>query len=400
MADEAPAEERPLREAALEDFDLEELRRRSAAMPDVQEYEFFEYENNPCVMLGYNVGMAMLNAVTVGGAYFFLIAAGTSVTPRCSTYHDRRDLGVIPSSESSTTWEEWMCNISTFCFWTYPMLGSLVVVFLYWKNLVDSRLYYECLLNRVLLDFKNLQYVYSPSFWLLLVYGICGVSSLIYIKSASASSNKTYRELVYGLLAYFAPVAAFVFVLFRNWSVEWHTVPLGKYCERNHRGAVEHLDRSTLVREGAFVEAFEAAEDLLQRYATRHRLPRPVELTTREFVLLVLDMFKKGARAPRGWLCSPPRCCRSYWVSRVLFSRHVQDRRASTFRFFARCYMIFLLIAVVIFCWTFMHTAHELLVLQGVLKRPLPLGPNPHDMVRGPSQLGAARFSGSVVWWR
>lgn len=383
MAEESgrsATESTPLHEVPVDTWSLNDLRRRAEALPKVDEYTFFEYENSPCRMLFTNLAMAFLNSATVAGGYFFLLAAGASVTPRCYLYHDRSEDSFIPKSSDSETWEEWLCNTCTFCFWTYPLIGMLVIVFIFRKNMLDARLYYECLNHGLLLDFRNMQCAYSPWFWLLVLYGILGAGSLFYMKSASASSNKTYRELVYGLLAYLAPCAAFVFVLCTQWSVEWHTVPLIKYCERDHRGAIRHLDRSLVVHETAFVDAFDAAEDLLDRYEQQNSLSRPVELTTKEFVLLILDMVKLKASPPRGWCCGC-RCGCGYWVSRVLHSKHLVDTRSWAFKGVVKVYSVFIFLTVLVFIWTLLWVGHELLVLQKVLPKPLPLGPSPHWLI-------------------
>lgn len=373
-------EDQPLRiQMQVKDLDLVELRRRAAQIPKVQEESFLEWENNPCWMLLMNVSLALLNVVTIAGAYFFLLSHGINVTPRCYIYHEEGS-GVIPHDHDSKTWEEWSCNICTTCFWTYPLIGMMVTVWIFRKNLLDARLYYECLCNGLLLDYRNMQCIYSPMFWLLLLYGVLAAGSLIYMKSASAASNLSYRELIYGLLAYMAPCAAFVFVLITQWSVEWNTVPLIKYCERDHAGALQLLGRSQVVRETRFLEAFEAAEDLLRRYQRENDVEL-VELNTSELVLLVLDMVNKRARAPfiRFW------CFRSYWVQRVLLSEHLHDVRSSHFRIVIRLYQVFMCFAAILFVWSFLHTAQTLLILQKVLHEKLPLGPSPHWLV---DQLG------------
>lgn len=369
---------RPLREFPVEILDLDDLRRRATAVAsDDSTSAHVGMLNSPCYAVFYCIFMALVNAATVAGAYFFLVAAGNSITPRCYVYHDVTETNLVPSSPNSDTWSEWLCNISTFCFWTYPIVGPMIVVCIFWKNLLDIRLYYECLVNRILLDYRAYSYVYSPTFWFLMVYLLTGLSSLIYIKSASASGNKTYRELVYGLLAYFIPVAAFLFVLFSEWTVDWNVVSLPKYLQRDNKRAVDLLARSTFLAEDDMRDAFEATEDLLVRYEQNRSLRTPVQLSTSEYLRLILDVHERGSRPPSRWYCF--RLGRNYWVYRVLFSSHLQDARSSSFRLWTWLYTLFIFVSVLVFIWTMVHTAQDLLLFQRTLREPLPIGPSPVD---------------------
>lgn len=323
-------------------------------------------------MFVYNLSMAMVSVVTIAGAYFFLMTAGEDITPRCYLYHDYADKSIIPDSPESETWNEWMCNLSTVCFWTYPVVCPLVVVCMFLKNLLDSRLYYECLLNSILFDFTNNSYLYSFTFYLLIIYGSLALSTMIYIKSASSWANKDYHDLVYSLLAYLAPVGAFLVVLFSKWNIEWHLIPLARFCERDHKGAIRHLENSTFIKERDFRTAYEAAEGLLGRSPGRK-----IVLNTSEMLLLIRQQFEKKARPPSSWCCS---CFKSYWVYRLLLSSHLDDSRSRSFRCWVRLYQVFIVVASMMFVWTVLHTTHYLLVFQHVLPAPLPLGPTPHDL--------------------
>jgi len=395
-------EARPLRELAVDEFDLDDLRRRakstSLEYDDEVEGQLLGVQNRPWFLVLYCIGMAVINGSTVAGAYFFLIVAGDSVTPRCYAFHDHAD-SFIPDDPDSETWSEWLCNISTFCFWTYPVIGPLVVIFVFWKNLLDARLYYECLMNRILLDFRAYSYVFSPTFWFLVLYGLTALFSLVYIKSASASGEKTYKDLIYGLLAYFTPVGVFLFVLFSEWTVDWNVVSLHRYCHGDKKKAAELLSKGSFVTEDEFVRAFEAATDLLKRVAEEQNLP-VIELTTPEMFRLVLDAYEKGAVPPSPW-CSCMKIFNSYWVNRVMFCRHLQDDRSRSFRSWSWLYTLFIVVASLVFVWTMVHTAQDLMLFQRAIPGRIYLGPSPIDIVSNRRAFDESPFhSFSNIWRR
>lgn len=318
--------------------------------------------------------MSLVTGATIAGAYFFLISGGNKITPRCYVYHDYHDASFIPDDPNSETWNEWLCNITTICFWTYPLVCPMVVVCVYLKNMLDARLYYECLLNGILLDYRNASYAYSPSFWLLLLHGCLGISCLVYIKSAPQWSDRTVSEMIPSFLAYLAPVGAFLFVLFSQWSVEWHLIPISKYCECDHREAIKHLDRCIFAPDRELEIAWEASEELLRRRGSS----RQIKMSTPEFFTLVRQQLVKKTRCPDRGCCH---CLKFYWVYRFLMSSpFLNDGRVSSFRCWVRVYWLFIILAAITFLWAFIHTAHFLLVYQQVLHDPLPLGPDPHSL--------------------
>ena len=90
---------------------------------------------------------------------------------------------------SSATWVPTYVEIKGFCQFDKMKTEGCdkptgVQLVMNLKNMLDARLYYECLLNGILLDYKNASYVYSPAFWLLILHGGLGVSCLFYIRSA------------------------------------------------------------------------------------------------------------------------------------------------------------------------------------------------------------------------
>eukprot|EP00747_Dinoflagellata_sp_TGD_P164690 gnl/TRDRNA2_/TRDRNA2_184972_c0_seq1.p1 gnl/TRDRNA2_/TRDRNA2_184972_c0~~gnl/TRDRNA2_/TRDRNA2_184972_c0_seq1.p1 ORF type:complete len:404 (+),score=50.58 gnl/TRDRNA2_/TRDRNA2_184972_c0_seq1:130-1341(+) len=369
-------ETRQLREQDLgefaDKFELSEIRRRVAADPMLPSSTFTEWENTPAWMVPFTIVSAILQVTVVSGAHFFMIAYGRHIAPRCSRAGYRQ-------------WEEHLCEFTTLCFWTYPVVCPLVVVFIFWKNLQDKRLFYECLLNKIFLQFRDLPFFSSPTFWFLMGYGWCALWCLYFIKDTEMK-NVSYTELCFGLLAYFTPIVAFLVVLFSTWSVNWHIVTLPKYVQEDRRAAVKLLDECTYVASIDFGVAFEAVECLYEKLKQRQKFTP--QLTTSELVQLTLEMHQKGIRGTNYWSrfkCDCFSCCccwwwfsRKYWASRFLYFEHLNDNRSWEFRRWCRAYIIFICFAVFVFIWAFLYTLLAFTVFEG---ERMPKGIGPHEVL-------------------
>merc|ERR1719183_612538 len=168
-----------------------------------------------------------MNVAVVLGAYFFLQSAGFSMTPHCSEWalHD------VPRS-SWRRWKEYLCYISTACFWTFPIICPFAIFMLFLKNLLDKRLFYECLFNKIFLLQRSSSYMTSPTFWFMIIYFLLGMSQLFFFQK---QAGVNYKELAFGVLAYLSPIVSFLLLLFGNWSVNRLIVPLPVFIERDQK---------------------------------------------------------------------------------------------------------------------------------------------------------------------
>lgn len=360
------------------DLDLEGLADRAAETENEQ--LFLDWENRPWYMVCFHLWMSLASVSTVLGAYFFLRSVGHEITPKCYELKDER-LGPmdLPDNPHSKHWNGLLCDMCTLCFWTYPLVCPLAVVMVFSKNLLDARLYYECLMHGVLLDFRNSSYIYSPTAWLLFIHGSLSVCAVHWIRDSSALGDAAVGKgdegadsssLMFGLLAYFLPVFAFLVVVLCRWSVEWYLIPLAKFCEMDHKAGVRLLDKCVFIEEVRFRDAFEAVAEALDGKEAEApgrsagpATPKP-PLRTPEFLRAIAEAALRKARRP-------PRCCGGdcapYWVYRLLFSRHLRDGRAREFRIWATVYGIFLVLALAVFVWVFVLTAVEVLRFERVI---------------------------------
>lgn len=328
-----------------------------------------------------NLAFCAVNLFAVSGAYFFVLTSYKEVIPHCYEFEPMH---------------QFLCNTSVFCFWTYPLICPMVIVILVYKNMLESRLYYECLLNRMLLDYEG-QTFNHPAVWLILLWGVCAATMLHYMDESFA-----YHTLAFSMLAYFAPIATFILVMFSKWHIEAFLIPLPAFCgtdpslagdllrdasrnyvfERQMRVAFENVNDQLQAREahgdvmawdtkeffGLLKEAAIAEKDyvgeggkvepgfckrMLQKllgYAGLKERPeyqRRFDKVTRPEVLGCWFNFRNG-----------------FWVNRLLFSPFLLDDRSLNFRWWARFYVLVIILSVIWFLCSMSCTIATFLVHQ------------------------------------
>lgn len=364
-------------------FDVIALRERVARLEKLDDYQHLEFENLPEYMVLISITNAVFAVMIVLGAYWFIISAGDRITPLCKPYA-QPDLPIY--SFKKVKMKENMCYISTYCFWTYPILCPLAVAWVNWKNLVDKRIFYECLLNRIFLMQSRISYLSSGTFWFLLFYGIFAMSSAFYMDVGEHGSTYwKYKEVVFGMLAYFSACGAFLHKLFSQWSVNNQIISLSNFAYQDSPAALALMNQCTFIGAVDFEKAWCRVEELFERLKKDDRMTP--ELNTPELLQLTMDMHYKWKDKSStfmetvGFLCGFWFMPRRYWVSRFLYFEELKDTRSWRFRFVVRFYAAFMFVSVALFCWGMFYTTSHYLLFQhqDMMPEDLRRLPAPHE---------------------
>merc|ERR1719377_165002 len=81
-----------------------------------------------------------------------------------------------------------------------------------------------------------------------------------------------YKEVVFGMLAYFSAVGAFLFKLFSQWSVNNQVITLSNYVYRDQEATVELMNKCTFVRAEDFEASWERVEELFEELTSGERM--------------------------------------------------------------------------------------------------------------------------------
>jgi hypothetical protein len=303
---------------------------------------------------------SLMTALTVSGAFFFIMANPRSMTPRCYVW------SVVP---------RYFCTASTVCFWTYPVFCFLLSASLFKRYLIDARTYYEFVLHEVAVVYPSLSITQSllrPGLPSLFVYTLLALTSIIW-KSATADLEIVGHASA--SLAYLAPILSFVSVVVLNWSVEGNIITLPVFLA-SHDPAVALLRATRPYSMEDLGKAYDALEKDLEGTET--------ELTTSRLVRLLEEKIRGGTAAttPRRLATCCQNCCswRS-WNERMLTSNHLQDERSRTFKTCAKVYTAYQIICLTVGCLLFFCTAITALKLTHAID------------VQDPAWQWAARFA-------
>jgi len=216
----------------------------------------------PWYLLLFTAGMTVVSSSAVVGAFFFLLADPEQVTPKCWQWG--------PGFYQT-------CTFSAVCFWTYPVVCCMFVVVVYCKNMLDTRLYYECLLHKVIVRFeKKLPFEY-PTVIVLLAYAALAMSSILWHSRSEEHKGKQYVNFAYVYMAYIMPVFSFLAVVLTRWSITSQLITVPDFL-MNFKWGLSHLQGCRAWNFWTLRSAYNDLEDALNSTEGTITTPQMVSL--------------------------------------------------------------------------------------------------------------------------
>lgn len=363
-------ERSPLRARTLDDF-LTRIRTRATPRQNLA-----ELLQGGLSLPIYLVFVSLVNAVVqvfvILGMYFYMHSTGRRLVPLCAR-------------QSKFGLAQDICYVTSYAFWTFPILSAFAVVVIFWKSMLEKRLFYECLAHRIFLQYLEYPWLVSPTFWFLCFYGLSGFTCLLFLDTSRVSTILAPDEMLYGVLTYLSPLTQFAFVLVTQWSVNHHVVSLATFFQK-HETASEYMGSCAFVAVGELRQAFENVEELFVYLAKKEHMS--LDVKTHELMRLLLDEVEQeravapiydsvAAKMKRSCTCT--KCLnimRPLWIQRLLYFRRLQDNHSAHFRLLARIYLVFMCVACFFFLWMMVHGTQEFLVIQQYLSQDKAWVPN------------------------
>lgn len=314
----------------------------------------------------------MLNCFVVYGSYGYMQSVYATFTPKCSIYEKRHEIPLLA-----------LCNATGFCFWTYPLLCALGIVLIFSRFLYESRLYYECLLHRILLNYDNGASTTSPLTWIWVVYGLLAMSVLFFVDT----DHRTSRTMA---MIYFAPVVSVFMVFLSRLQVESFLLPLPKFYETDPAVAKKLFNEAIFVNELLMRVAYEDFHKALDSLG--HQGP----LNSAEYFGLLAEVIKKLQQTynpettdapPDAWydkllagaglvkvdestaseaLMNRPdvnnwgfELRKPFWAVRVLHSQYLSDDRSISFIRWGRVFLVCALVLALCILEVFISTGFD-----------------------------------------
>jgi hypothetical protein len=178
-----------------------------------------------------------------------------------------------------------------------------------------------------------------------------------------------YKEVVFGMLAYFSAVGAFLAKLFSQWSVNNQIISLSNYMYRDQDATVALMNKCTFVKAEDFEASWDRVEKMFKDLESIDEWAVPW-VSTPVLLRLTLDQHEIWKDYPYSFLEQAGRVCthcfvpKRYWVQRLLYFEHLKDNRSWHFQFCIRFYAAFMAVSVALFCWGMFYTTSHYLLFQ------------------------------------
>lgn len=342
------------------------------------EHRLFQLSNyvnaNSCWYLFFsNMSLCIMTIIAVSGAACFVSENSERIMPHCHASHVAYPFA---------------CNLFTFSFWTYPTICPVVTLFIIYKRLLETRLYYECLLNHITVSI-NESPVNSPVAWILVAWGSCAVGVLLFAESFPPAAQGQY----------FLPIITFLVFVSSKWNINSYLITLPEFCATDPEFAGRSLDDAarTNVSEPQIRCALENVCDELSVRAFQN--PDAPKLSTLAFFgllshacekemsmfpeqkaagpdalqkfLAIFGLVFRPAHSARFPQISRPEVMTSqfslrkgFWAYRILFHEQLYDARSVSFRRWFRGFVVFAIFEVTVCLLCFNWILSEFLVYE------------------------------------
>jgi len=202
----------------------------------------------PCTLCLTHLGAACLQIAGALSGYIFLVANARSAFPLCSapSAFDRL-AGLKPSAGAGL-----LCEASSLCVWTFPLLCCMLVPISEFFEFCDTRLFYECLRGKMVVEFPRRRFFTAPFLLLLLGYLCLALAAVVLggipLDAEHADKKGDHANLVRAVLPCLVPACVFLATMWAARDLRASMLTLPSFC-RDLRWAQEHLSGCVVVTE-------------------------------------------------------------------------------------------------------------------------------------------------------
>jgi len=269
--------------------------------------------------------------------------------------------------------EHWMagaCVGSIAVFWLFPIFCCMILLLFFYRDLLQTRIYYTMLAHQVHLDFTNVSFLDAISVRIMLTW--CVLCFLMYPFAGVTSARGIMQTLPFWI-----PVVSFGAMLYNQWDLEQRLVSVAKLVEKDVEWAGNHVKKSFFLRDYIAERAFHKVRKEFDKLR-----PAP-QLTSGEYIKAIAEAaemdhhhhlhdenehdakLKKQSHISVFWAVSP-----WYWMRQLLYSPYLVDQRAKNFHFWFSVYFVFTsaLMLFLILLATLTIVTH--LHMQGIVDAP------------------------------
>lgn len=239
----------------------------------------------------------------------------------------------------------------------FPLLAISVSLLVAARFMLQSRMYYQLLKKKAILDFDNYQFWRDPAMLLLASFLVIGMQHYVLdlvIPPYLHFSHNTALAKATNVWQFVSPCLIFFVVFERGCNIERHLVTINKLFEDDPTWAMRHLNGSQLYSES---QLHSSASEVLGRL---HEIDGDDHFNLDGF----LDEILKGATPSKGTLHEekkPESALMGMWPGPILLAKHLHDNDSRAFKRSMQAFMlIFVIVHMLLFTILTSFTLHEI----------------------------------------
>lgn len=244
-----------------------------------------------------HLGAACVQIAGALAGYVFLVVNARFAFPRCTAPSAFDRFAGLKSGEGAGL----LCEASSLCVWTFPLLCCMIVPVSEFWNLCDTRLFHECLRGKLVVEFPRRRFFTAPLLLLLLGYLFLGVAAVVLggipAEAGEAGKGRDHANLVRAVLPFLVSAGVLLATMWAARDLRASLLSLPSFC-RDLRWAQEHLAGCIVVteREASIAGRFLLSETNLPPDMSSAHVFHRLRLLAERAVVKLTDGSEEQAR--------------------------------------------------------------------------------------------------------
>jgi hypothetical protein len=283
-----------------------------------------------------NMGMALGYSVYVLTAWLYCALMKKNIFPNCGPIWSNDSLSITAL----------LCKLCVLAYWSLPLYCCVVVLGIFYRNVLNSWLYYEFASHRLHLDFTNVPFFSAASVLSMIVWAAVGCTMYLF-------RDMSLMSLLWGIkstIPYWIPIGSFLGMLYTSWDLEVALLSVAKYVEEDLEWSQNHLLLTYLVRDYV-------AQAAWKKLKKEKKLPKGGNI--RDLLKILVEeaakMQKEGAPpSKKPFLLAV--LTKEYWVTDLLYYDDLKDERTSGFHSWFTAFIWFVFFCAIMILYMFSCT--------------------------------------------
>lgn len=320
----------------------------------------------PAYLVATNLATIVTQSMMIFTGYLFLTANASKIFPLCT----RRG-----RDEGDPMY--WLCIVSGLGLWTFPLICQCLIPILNYLVFCDTRLYYECLREKTLIQFSSRSFFQSYTFYFVSIYltlGLLFVIASAFLRGDPVRLKNTFR----GLGPFMFPTLNFFITMYNWWDLKYFLVTLSNFVSADLKWSQKHISECIEIRPFQAAKAVkemqsngkwkelegQTSREVFQALYDKCAADAPESLSTQASQEQLLFKAKQDLHRMKALFLGQ----KGFWITDLLWLP--QDTRAKQFKMAFRFMQCVLPVMELILLWLIVCTSAEYLTRQDLINAP------------------------------